>query len=161
MVDPEQWDELRRLSSEVFWSGFHFAIASVTPEGAPHVTPIGSLMLDARPGRAFFFQEFTRQLPLNLEADSRICILGVNSGLAFWLGALLRGKFPRRPAFRLTGRVVGPPRPARSEELGRWRRRLRLLSWTPGYQALWGRLTTVRDVEIDQLLPVHLGTMTR
>ena len=49
---------------------FDFSVASIRPDGHPHVTPIGSLML--RPDRTgIFIEKFTSTLPNNLEHDAR------------------------------------------------------------------------------------------
>ncbi len=155
----EHWSEIRRLFSAAFASSFHFAIASLGPDGRPHVTPIGSVVL-TEPGRGFYFEEFPTRLPRNLHRDPRVSILAVNSSRLFWLRALFVGRFPAPPAIRLHGRVVGEPREATAGELARWRRRVRLLRGLRGYSLLWGRLRRVRDLEIDAAEPVRLGSMT-
>jgi uncharacterized protein len=154
------WRSVRTLWTEAFCTSFHFAIASVRPDGSPHVTPIGSILLLPEPGRAIYFEEFTRRLPDHLERDPRVSILAVRSGSWFWLRALVRGRFSAPPAVRLSG-VVGDRREAAPEELARIRRRFRGLRFTRGYGLLWERLGTVRDVKIHSVEPVILGAMTR
>jgi hypothetical protein len=158
-LTADRWSEIRSLFNEAFRSSFHFSVASVGPEGEPHVTPIGSVLLGAQ-GKAIYFELFTTQLPKNVKADPRVCLLAVNSGRPFWLRALLRGRFPTPPAVRLYGRVVGDRRPATEEELSRWRRRLGILRWTKGYDILWRKLDFVREVEIEAFEWVNLGKMT-
>ena len=78
-MDLEQdWPTVKALFRASFRSSFHYAIATVGENGAPHVTPIGSLML-GKPGHAFYFEKFPRHLPRNLATDSRVCVLAVNS----------------------------------------------------------------------------------
>lgn len=156
---PELWREVRAVMNDAFRSSFHFAVASVGPDGSPHVTPIGSILL-GEPGKAVFFEIFTSRLPRNLRHDARICILGVSSGRGFWLGSLLRGKFPRPPGVRLAARVVGERRPPTERELSLWRKRLSALRWTRGYGLLWKRLDHVRDIEIDGVEWIRMGKMT-
>jgi len=44
-LSERDWSLIRRVHREAFRSSLHFAIASADPEGRPHVTPIGSLLL--------------------------------------------------------------------------------------------------------------------
>ena len=39
------WHVIKRLFRKSFASSIHYAIATVTQDGEPHVTPIGSLIL--------------------------------------------------------------------------------------------------------------------
>ena len=74
----ENWDEVKDLFRASFRSSFHYAVATVTDKGEPHVTPIGSLIL-GEPCRGFYFEKFPRQLPENLAANRQVCVLAVNS----------------------------------------------------------------------------------
>jgi hypothetical protein len=158
-VIPGEWARIRAVVSAAFRSSLHCSVATVGADGAPHVTPIGSVLL-TEPGRAIFFEIFTRGLPRNLAKDARVSILAVDSGLGAWFSALVRGRFSRPPGVRLTGRVVGERRPPTAEELRRWRRKVRFFRWTPGYRALWGKLDGVRDVAIEGHQWIHLGRLT-
>ncbi len=68
-IERKQWDQLKPLAGRVFGSSLHFAMATINPDGTPHITPIGSLIL-TDPGEAYFFEVLTRQLPRNLESGS-------------------------------------------------------------------------------------------
>ncbi|AKF86051.1 hypothetical protein MFUL124B02_20645 [Myxococcus fulvus 124B02] len=155
----EQWARTRQLFSRAFASSLHFSIATVDADGAPHVTPIGSVLLGA-PGRGVFFEVFTRRLSMNLACDARLSILAVDSGRGFWLRSLFRGHFARAPAMRLVGRVLGSPRRATNEEQQRFARRVSAVRWMKGHDLLWGRLEFVRDFAVERIEPVHLGAMT-
>lgn len=155
----EQWPDVRRLFSRTSATSLHFAIASIDRTGAPHVTPIGSVLL-TEPGRGFFFELYTRRLPANLSRDPRVSILAVDSGKLFWLRSLFKGRFERPPALRLVGRVVGPPRPSTAEEQARFARRVRRLSWLKGHALMWRDPGPVREFEVERIEPVHLGPMT-
>ncbi|MET0067055.1 MAG: pyridoxamine 5'-phosphate oxidase family protein [Candidatus Thiodiazotropha sp.] len=155
----EDWEKIRTLFKASLKSSFHFAIASVNDQGEPHVTPIGSLILD-EPGRGYYFERFTRQLPNNLEQRQRVCVLAVNSGLRFWLGSLLRGRFAHPPGLRLYG-SVGEPRPATEAERARWMRRVRGARFTRGHGLIWKDMDRVREIEFDRVEPVRVGKMTR
>lgn len=159
MTDQIDWAMARGMFRRAFRSSFHYAIATVGEDGSPHVTPIGSVLLN-EPGHGIFFDIFTSQLSQNLDRDPRVCVLAVDSGKSFWLASLIRGRFSAPPALRLTG-TAGPRRPSSSTERQRWLRRVRPLSRLKGHQLLWGDLAHVRDLTIHSALPVRVGTMTK
>jgi hypothetical protein len=153
------WIHIRRLFSRAFASSLHYSMATVTPEGLPHVTPVGSLVL-CEPGHGVYFEEFTRRMPLNFRANQHVCVLAVRSGIAFWLWSLLRGGFSTPPAIRLHG-TVGAPREATQAELRLWQRRVGKLRFTRGHQLMWANMRTVRDVYFTSADGIHMGEMTR
>jgi len=122
------WKLIRRLFSRSFSSSLHYSMATVTPDGLPHVTPVGSLML-REPGDAVYFEEFIQRMPLNIANNQHVCVLAVRSGLLFWLWSLIRGEFRTPPAIRLQG-TAGAARPATEEELRAWHRR----AWQQRYR---------------------------
>ncbi len=153
------WDEIRRVFGGAFASSLHFAVATVRPDGAPHVAPIGSVLL-LEQGRGLYFERFTVRTSRHLELDGRVCVLAVNSSRWLWVRALVRGRFAAPPAVRLTG-VAGARRPATDAELALWRRRVRRLRGTRGHALLWAEMRTVRELHFDAWEPVLLGAMTR
>ena len=153
------WTLIRRLFARSFQSSLHFSMATVTPEGLPHVTPVGSLMLRA-PGHAVYFEEFTQRMPANFGANPNVCVLAVRSGLLFWLWSALRGEFRTPPAIRLHG-TVGAVRPATDDELRQWSRRVGKLRGTRGYRMMWANMRTVRDVHFTRADAIEIGAMTR
>jgi len=157
-IDVETWNRLKPLAGRVFGSSLHFAMATLNPDGTPHVTPIGSLIL-TDPGEAYFFEVLTRQLPKNLDSGSPIAVLGVISSLRLWLPSFVGGHFSTPPAFRLLG-VAGERRPSTPEERARWKRKLRYLRWTRGYEVLWANVDTVRELHFHEFQPVKIGKMT-
>ena len=160
MMDMKSnWKDIRRLFARSFRSSLHFAMASITSEGLPHVTPIGSLIL-CEPGRGVYFEEFTRHMRSNFEENQNVCVLAVRSGLLFWLASLVRGRFSTPPAIRLSGKV-GMRRAATDEELKLWNKRVGKLRFTKGYRLMWANMCTVRDVHFSNVDEVHLGEMTR
>lgn len=153
------WPEIKTISSAAFRSSLHFSICSISPDGEPHATPIGSLILD-RPAYGFYFEHFTQGLSRNIQSNSRVCILAVNSSRWFWLSSLLRGKFLRHPALRLYG-TVGELRDATAQEQQRWQKRVAILKHTKGHRQLWRAMHRVREIHFDRVDVVSLGTMTR
>jgi uncharacterized protein len=158
-MNETNWKDIRRLFRQAFGSSFHYSMATVTPDGLPHVTPVGSLLLTA-PGRAIYFEEFTRRMPLNFRDNQNVCVLAVRSDRFFWLWSLLRGGFRTPPALRLHG-TVGAARPATAEEIRRWQRRVARLRFTKGHQMMWANMRTVRDVNLTRAEGIYLGDMTR
>ena len=159
----EQWETAWDLvSRRTFRSSLHFAFASVNPDGTPHVTPIGSLILRRDEPTGFYFELFTKQLPRNLDQQPHVCILAVNSSKWFWLRALFFGRFPSPPAVRLRG-TVGVRRQATEEEIALFLKRVRWTRWLKGYQRIWGnlRFVFVRDIHFESIEPVRLGPMTQ
>ena len=159
MLLEENWDEVKRLFGKSFRSSLHYAIATVNENGEPHVTPIGSLIL-AETGRGFYFEEFARQLPANLQKNRQICILAVNSNRWFWIKSLFLGKFSAPPAIRLFG-SVGEVRKADQQEVDLWHRRVRKVRFSKGFAILWRNMRWVRDIEFSRVEPVYMGEMTR
>lgn len=155
----QDWKAIKKLFARSFTSSFHYAIASVDRNGEPHVTPIGSLIL-REPGHGFYFEEFPRQLPSNLENNKQVCVLAVNSGTWFWLRALFGGRFVTAPSIRLYG-TAGELRAATAEETGLWQRRINPLRWSKGYALIWKDMKMVRDIHFTRVEPVSIGEMTQ
>jgi hypothetical protein len=154
----ENWGEVKALFRESFSSSFHYAVASVSENGEPHVTPIGSLIL-SKPGFGYYFEKFPRKLPQNLSANSHVCVLAVNSGRWFWLKSLLAGKFSSPPAVRLYG-VAGDLRAATDQEIAIWQKRVSRVRFSKGHALIWRGMTMVRDIEFNSIEPVYIGAMT-
>jgi hypothetical protein len=159
VIDTGEWDELRGLFRATFSSSLHFSLASVGGGGEPLVTPIGSVLL-AEPGHALFFELYAHGLGARLAADPRVSLLAVDSGRLLWLGALWRGRFPRRPAVRLVGRAAPECRPSTEAERERWRRRVAPVWALRGSRTLWSDLARVRDLWIDRVDRVRIGPLT-
>jgi len=155
----QNWKAIKTLFKESFKSSFHYAIATVSENGEPHVTPIGSLIL-GKPGSGIYFEKFPQQLPKNLVANQHVCVLAVNSGKWFWLKSLLGGKFTEPPAVRLYG-IVGDLREATDVEIALWQKRVRRVSFSKGHALMWRSMSMVRDIEFTKVEPVNLGEMTR
>jgi len=131
----DDWPLVKRLFRASINSSFHCAIASVKANGEPHVTPIGSLILD-RPGHGYYFERFTRQMPENFAQHPEVCVLAVNSDRWYWLKSLLGGRFRTPPGVRLMG-TVGEAREATAQEIARWQRHVRAVRFTRGHALLW------------------------
>ena len=150
----DDWDDIRRI----FARSLYASIATVDADGHPHVTPIGSLVLDSEPGRGFWFERFTTALPDHLDHDTHLCAMAVDTRLGLWGRALITGRFPSAPGIRLRGHA-GARRPATEREVEWFQRRVRPTRWTRGYRLLWGGMASGREVVFEQALPIRLGRM--
>ena len=148
------WNEIRKI----FARSFYASIATVDPDGLPHVSPIGSLLLHREPGRGFWFERFTTALPRHLEREKHLCAMAVDTRLRLWGRALIAGRFDTAPGVRLAG-VAGPRREATEREVALFQRRVKLVRWTRGYKMLWSRFSSGREVTFDRVIPIRLGAM--
>ena len=159
-TDPDVWQQVRTTLRRTRWRSLHCAVASVGPDGQPHLTPIGSIQLTG-PGRGTYLNAVSVELGRNIDRDPRITLMAVDSGRRTWLAALLRGRFNAPPGLRLIG-TAGPERPPTDKELSSFQSRVRLLIRTRGGNRLWGRHEhfRARDLTFTQVVPVGLPHMT-
>jgi uncharacterized protein len=159
-IDGSTWTLVRHITRAGLHSSMHCAIASVNADGTPHLTPIGSVLLDPqKPGHGIYFEVFNTQLASNVDRNPNVCILAVNSSRKIWLKALLKGSFGQSPAARLVG-TVGPCRPATEAEAARFERLVKRALRTKGGRAMWSAASPVRDVTVTSFKTIHLGSMT-
>ena len=157
-ITDEQWATVRQIVPRTILSSLHCSVASVNPDGSPHVTPIGSF-LPTEKGRGVYFDAFNSQLAANVERDPRVTILAVHSGWIMWGRSFLKGRFVSPPGIRLIGNV-GAQRRSTQQEVQRFHRLVGRLLHTKGGQRMWASLPLVRDVTIERVLPVWMGEMT-
>jgi hypothetical protein len=149
------WPQIRRL-----WKRAPFgAFATLDADGAPQITPIGSIYLHPTEPRGFYHPIFTSRLPKALAHDQRFELLFVDPSAGSWLKGLISGGFDHFIAARLKGRASAPRRHATPEEAAHFRRRIRPVSWTRGYDLLWKDLRFVQELTFDSLVPVRFGAM--
>jgi len=161
MTLEESMPAIRRVFRNASRTSLHVSIASVNPDGSPHVTPIGSFYL-REDGVGIFFELLTQRLVENVERNPRVCVLAVNSGKLFWLRSLIAGRFATYPGVRLDG-TMGERRESTAEERAWWARRIQPLKWTRGANVLWSAasLRYVREIHFTQAIPVEAGAMTQ
>ena len=157
-IDDEKWKMIKHLFKKAGYSSMHCAIATVSREGEPHVTPIGSLFL-TQTCKGFYFEEYVVHMKRNIEHNQRVCVMALNSSKYFWLKALIRGRFNEPCSIRLMG-IAGVKRDATSQELKLFEKVTAPVKWTRGYKLLWGNLKTVRDIRFDSCELVQTGKMT-
>jgi len=152
------WNCIRKHFSKSFKSSLHVSIASVDAENNPTVTPIGSLFLnDDQTG--FYFEKFPTKLPVNINSNSNICVLGVNSSKWFWVNSLFKEKFSNSPAIKLYGEL-GKKRKATEDENRALIRRMRSTNKLKGHKYLWGKMDSVREITFSKAEKINLGKMT-
>jgi hypothetical protein len=151
----EHWPAIRAL----FRDTLDITIASISEDGSPHITPIGSVFL-RKDCTGYYIERFPSRLPRNIERDKRICVFAIRNDLGTWLPAMLRGRFAKPVAVRLHGRA-GVKRELTPEERDLFLRKVRIFKWTRGYRLLWGDLTHARELVFDGFEPVRAGAMTR
>jgi uncharacterized protein len=158
-ITEEQWRAAARVVRRSIRTSMHCSIASRNPDGSPHVTPIGSVLLNGV-GSAMYFDMFNRRLAANIDEDPRVTILAVDSSRGLWLKSLIKGEFVSPPGIRLVG-TVGAPRNSTPAEVARFHRVIGPLLRTPGGKSLWATLPRVRDVEVQEIGALSIGSMTR
>ena len=148
----KNWDQIKLTFTAALRTSRHGAIATIGPDGCPHITPIGFMFL-RNDGTGFYFEEHSRRLGENIARDARVCVLLVNSGTRFWLSFLLRGVFPSSPGLRLVGHA-GQRRKASAAEMAALNRRLKPFRYLRGAKLIWDGLDHVRDIQFEECLPV-------
>lgn len=155
----QNWGQIKAAFESGIQSSRHCAIGTVGPDGSPHVTPIGFIFL-RDDYTAYYFEEYTKQIPINVRHNPRVCLMTVNSGALFWLRSLYKGRFDSSPGIRLFG-TAGERRPASDAEKAMYRARVKPLRRTKGYARIWRDLNHVRDISIDRFDPVSYPNMTQ
>lgn len=155
MTNEIFYNKVRPLfSRSVFCS-----IATTSADGLPHVTPIGSVVLNDK-SSGWFFQKFTQSIPKNSETCEYATIMAVNDGNWFWLKSVLMGTFKKPPAMRLLVKL-GELRPANEKEANKFQRRVGIFRKTKGYRMMWQDMSDIREFEIIEYKPVNIGAMTK
>jgi heme/copper-type cytochrome/quinol oxidase subunit 1 len=90
------WKTIRRLFEDTFKTSFHYALATVGENGAPHVAPVGSLIL------GFSFLIFIWNILKSVRS-------GEVATADPWHGATLEWSIPSPPQTASTASTVNPP----------------------------------------------------
>jgi hypothetical protein len=154
----KDWQQIKKIFNDGFKTSGHYAIASTNPDGSPHVTPIGSLIL-YDPGHGVYADEYPIILSRNIKHNSRVCVMAVNSGSGFWFKSLIKGKFHKHPGIRLTG-IAGNKRLGTEREINNWLKRVKIFSRFKGYNKLWLNMKYVRDIHFDGAMLLSAGKMS-
>jgi hypothetical protein len=153
----DNWQKVKKVLESGQASTIYCSIATVNPDGSPHITPVGTVFLrDNQTG--YFFDHYAESLGQNIDQNPNVCIMAVNSGRFFWLRSLLKGKFVAPPGVRLYG-TVGPIREATEEEIEKIEKRVKPTKWMKGARMLWTDFTHVRDIEFSRYKPITYPMM--
>jgi hypothetical protein len=153
----QHWSEIKQTIERGQASSLHCAIASVSGDGIPNVTPVGTVFL-RNDQTGFYFDQYTDSLAKNLETNPNICLMTVNTRSSFWLKSFVRGRFSSPPGVRLDG-TVSALRLATSDELAKIQQRIKPTRWMKGSRLLWSDFTHVRDIHFTSFRPVTYPTM--
>ena len=157
MTLSDHWTNIKKTLEQSQASAVHCSIATVSPDGSPHLTPVGTVFL-RDDGTGYFFDHYAVTLGENIDNNPNVCVMAVNVGRLFWLKALLTGRFSQTPGVRLYGRA-GAARPATEQELELIDRRVRPTYWMKGARRLWSDFSVVRDIEFHDFKPVTYPMM--
>ncbi|MEC8444157.1 MAG: pyridoxamine 5'-phosphate oxidase family protein [Pseudomonadota bacterium] len=152
-----QWPDIKKTLEQAQASAVHCTIATVSPGGMPHITPVGTVFLrDDQTG--FFFDHYAVALGDNIDCNPNVCVCAVNVGRWFWLRALVTGQFTATPGVRLYGQA-GPARTATEDELRLIHDRVKGASRLKGAKQLWSDFSVVRDIQFTDFKAVTYPMM--
>ncbi|MDR1712513.1 MAG: pyridoxamine 5'-phosphate oxidase family protein [Propionibacteriaceae bacterium] len=137
-----QWPQILDYVDRAMKANMHVAVGTVSPDGEPTVTPIGSLVLNSDPS-GLFLERFPRRLGANAEQNKNCCILVENTSL--W-GMLRTFRRHGHIGLKLYGQF-GERRPATAAEIARVNARLPFHTAKMA-RMLLGEAPQVRDVAI-------------
>lgn len=89
-IDLINWNAIKKVFAKAQKSNMHANIASVSKNGIPNITPIGTVFLN-EDGTGFLFDSFSEQLAENLRQNNNVCISAVNSSKFFGYHLLSKG----------------------------------------------------------------------
>tara|TARA_B100001063_G_C16485871_1_gene414939 strand:+ start:29 stop:535 length:507 start_codon:yes stop_codon:yes gene_type:complete len=153
----EDWSKVKKVLEVGQASTIYCSIATVSTNGIPHITPVGTVFLrDDQTG--YFFDHYAESLGKNIDLNPNVCIMAVNSGRLYWLRSLIKGRFVSPPGVRLYGKA-GAIRPASAEEIEKIEKRVKPTQFLKGARALWSGFTHVRDIEFTSYKPITYPVM--
>lgn len=153
----DQWQKIKRVLEKGQASTIYCSIATVSPDGTPTITPVGTVFLrDNQTG--YFFDHYAKALGENIDLNPNICVMSVNAGFIYWALSLLLGRFVSPPGVRLYGKA-GPLREATKEEIDKIEKRVKPTKFLKGSRMLWSGFTHVRDIEFSSCKPITYPVM--
>jgi len=153
----EDWLRVKRVLEVGQASTIYCSIATVNPDGVPHITPVGTVFL-RNDQTGYFFDHYAESLGKNIDLNPNVCIMAVNSGRLYWLRSLIKGRFVSPPGVRLYGKASAI-RPASAEEIEKIESRVKPIQFLKGARTLWSGFTHVRDIEFTSYKPITYPVM--
>ena len=78
-------DELfKHKIKPLFAKAMFTSVATITEDGRPHVSPIGSVYLTSK-DKGYYFEKFTKNIPKNSNHCNYATLMSVNVSKWFWL----------------------------------------------------------------------------
>jgi hypothetical protein len=133
------------------------SISTISKEGHPHTSPIGSVYLTT-PNEGYFIEMFTTSF--KDKVGEKACIMAVNVSIIFWLKSLIMGSFKTLPGIRLYI-TIDEARKITEEEYNHFQKKVRPFKGLKGHAIMWSRATYVRPFRIEGNKPVSIGLMTK
>jgi hypothetical protein len=143
----------------LFAKAMFTSVATVTEDGMPHVSPIGSVFL-LNKDKGFYFEKFTKNISKNSQHTPYATLMSVNVSKWFWLKSLFKGQFKTPPAIRLLVKLGGLREGSDKEDIT-FKRKVSLFKRTKGYDLMWKDMSMIREFEIVDYKPVVIGKMTK
>ena len=137
-------------------NSLYVSLATVSKDGVPHVSPIGSVYLQSEQ-QGYFIEMFSTSC--SKQTGDKACILAVNTSVMFWIKSLFQGRFATPPAVRLLV-TIEQRREITEQEMARFQRRVSLFRRLKGYKLMWSSARFVRPFTVDKVIPVNIGKMT-
>jgi hypothetical protein len=138
-------------------NAFYCSISTITSDGNPHISPIGSVYLENEHG-GYFIELFTKSMAD--KSGAKACIMAVNTSPLFWIKSLIKGKFISPPAIRLLV-TLGDQRKITNIEMERFQKKVKMFKWTKGHKLMWSKASYVRPFKVEKVIPVSIGKMTK
>lgn len=92
----ENWQKIKKTLESGQASTIYCSIATVNPDGTPHITPVGTVFL-REDQTGYFFDHYAEALGQNIDQNPNVCIMAVNAGKLYWLRSLFKGRFVSPP----------------------------------------------------------------
>lgn len=151
------WDQIKKTFEACLSSSKHCAIATVDDAGNPHITPVGFIFLKDN-HTAYYFEEYTKAIPQNIQSNNNVCLMVVNSGFLYWFKSLFKGKFISPPGLRLYGKA-GDLRKASPDEVRVYENKIASARNLKGSSLIWQGLETVREIKLTSFKPIQYPKM--
>ncbi|OUR96290.1 hypothetical protein A9Q84_07995 [Halobacteriovorax marinus] len=146
-----------RNIKDLIKNSMYCSISTITKDGLPHSSPIGSVFLENEEG-GYFIEMFTKSMID--KSKEKACIMAVNTSLFFWLISLIKGRFNTHPATRLLV-TLGEKRKITEIERAHFQKKVKPFKWLKGYKHMWSTANYVRTFTVDKVIPVSIGKMTK
>ncbi|PCJ15653.1 MAG: hypothetical protein COB02_17860 [Candidatus Cloacimonadota bacterium] len=134
------------------------SISTITKDGHPHSSPIGSVFLIDE-NRGYFIEMFTKSCSHRHPIQNKACIMVINTSPWFWLKSLFLGKFTTIPGVRLLVDLK-EKRAGTDQEKQRFLKKVKIFSLLKGHKILWSSMGPIREFTVDKIIPLNMGKMT-